>query len=135
MLSALFSQFALTCSSPTFFGLRTWYHYLDYGAITVKSPNGTVLSQYCGIKNFQLLPAAGNPSDVPLVVLAVIDDLLRIGGLVAVGFIIYGAIQYVTSQGSPDQTGQAQKTIMYAVIGLVISIIAVTMVSFIGNSL
>jgi hypothetical protein len=134
MLSALLSQFALTCSAPTFLGLRPWYYYLNYGAITVKSPNGTVLSQYCGIQNFQLLPAGSTPSDVPLVLLAVVDDLLRIGGLVAVGFIIYGAIQYVTSQGSPDQTSHAQRTIINAVVGLVISIIAVTVVSFIGNT-
>jgi hypothetical protein len=59
--------------------------------------------------------------------------LLRIAGFVAIGFIIYGGILYVTSQGSPEQTGKAQNTIINALTGLVIASVAVALISFIGS--
>jgi hypothetical protein len=110
------------CSKPTFFGLVPWYQYLT-------------LDGSCGINNFQLLPTGGKPSDLPLILLALADDLLRVAGIAAVGFIIYGSIQYITSQGNPDQTTRAQHTITDALVGLVIAISAVAIVSFIGAKL
>ena len=58
-----------------------------------------------------------------------------IAGIVAIGFVVYGGILYVTSQGSPDQTQKAQSTIQNALIGLVIAMIAVAVVSFLGNKI
>jgi hypothetical protein len=113
-----------------FFGLVPWYHYLpatDFGG------KGTLGA--CDINgNFSLLPTSGG-GDLPLVLLAVVDDLLRIAGMIAVGFVIYGAIQYIASQGSPDATAKAQSTIINALIGLAIAIVAITFVSFLGRSL
>lgn len=110
------------CTKATFFGLIPWYQYLQ-------------LDSNCDIKSFMLLPDGNNHSDVPLVALAVIDDLLRIAGIVAVGYIIYGGIRYIISQGNPDATGKARQTILNALIGLVIALVAVSVVSFIGNKL
>jgi hypothetical protein len=67
--------------------------------------------------------------------LAVVDDLLVIAGLVAVIFVIYGGIRYITSQGSPNETAQAQSTIIYALVGLAIAIIAIPTVSYLGTKL
>lgn len=108
----------------TFFGMKPWYHYLQ----TKGAPD-------CEIGNFNILPSGGHASDVPLILLAVVDDLLRIAGIVAVGFVIYGAFQYVASQGSPDATARAQGTVINALLGLAVSIIAVATVSFIGSRL
>lgn len=119
MFTNLLSLFAQTNCKGEFFGLKTWYHYLQ--------TDGS-----CSIVNFQFLPANGQ-SDVLLILLALTDNLLRIAGLVAIGFIIYGGILYVTSQGSPDQTSKAQSTIQNALIGLVIAILAIAAVSFIGS--
>jgi hypothetical protein len=52
---------------------------------------------------------------------------------VAVGYVIYGGIQYVTSQGSPDATKKAQQTIINALIGVVLAVLAASIVAFIGN--
>ena len=46
----------------------------------------------------------------------------------AVAFIIYGGYKYMISAGSPDGMTGAKKTIMNAVIGLVLSIAAVAIV-------
>jgi len=117
-----------TCDkSGGFFGLIPWYHYLPNPSLQA---NGD-----CNIRTFNIISSPNNPSDVPLVLLAVVDDLLRIAALVAVGFIIYGAFQYVASQGNPEHTSKAQSTILNSLIGLVIAITAVVFVSFLGSKL
>jgi hypothetical protein len=73
------------------------------------------------------------PDDVLLILLAIIDDLLIIAGLAAVVFVIYAGIRYITSQGSANETAQAQSTIIYALIGLAITVIAIPTVSYLGN--
>ncbi|SRR6266568_4694154 len=128
MLQVLLQQFhflADTCTSGTFFLLPTWYEYLVKAGRMGIDPQ----TQTCG------LLGDFNYSDLSLIGLAVLDILLRIGGMVAIGYIIYGGIQYVTSQGEPDKTSHAQSTIINALVGLGITVIAAAIVSFIGNSL
>lgn len=118
----IFELFGAASCYKTFFGLKPWYQYLN-------------LDSQCEIVNFNIFPAGGKGSDIPLVLLAVVDDLLRIAGIVAVGFVIYGAFQYVASQGNPDAVARAQNTVINALIGMAIAIIAVATVSFIGGRL
>jgi hypothetical protein len=110
-----------TCNQTGFLGLVPWYHYLPDSKF-----------QGCDIKNFTVL---GGKSDLPLVLLAVVDDLLRIAGLVAIAFVIVGAVRYVTSQGNPDDAAKAQSTIINALIGLAVAMISVAIVSFLGARL
>lgn len=137
MLQQLFTAFSGFASiagdcehGHDFFGLVSWYHYLpdsDFG-VTL---NGQVSK--CAINNnFQFL---GSSSDLPLIALAVVDDLLRIAGLVAVGYVIYGGVRYISSQGNPEGVAAAQRTVLNALIGLAIAIVAIAFVSFLGNSL
>jgi len=65
------------------------------------------------------------------IVLNVIDIGLQLVGYIAVGFILYGGFQFMISQGSPDGSTKARKTILNAVIGLVISIASVAIVNLI----
>ena len=109
------------CEENNFFGLVAWYHYLD-------------VNSACDIRGFTVLNS-NKDSDIPLILLAVVDDLLRVAGIVAVAYVIYGAIQYITSQGEPDKTARAQSVVTNALIGLGISIVAVLVVTFIGNKL
>jgi hypothetical protein len=112
-----------------FLGLVPWYHYLNDGNFKDSAGNLT-----CDIHKFALVPKNSN-SDVPLVLLAVVDDLLRIAGIVAVAFVIVGAFKYVASQGNPEDTAKAQSTIINALIGMAVAIIAVGIVSFLGKEL
>jgi hypothetical protein len=118
--------FAITCNKPTFLGLESWYAYLPYGA------DSNINTCTIQLKGTGLL---GAHSPFLLVGLAIIDDLIRIAALVAVGYVIYGGIQYITSGGSPNETKQAQDTIINALIGLVLAILAASIVAFIGNRL
>jgi hypothetical protein len=65
------------------------------------------------------------------VVLNIIEMALHAIGYIATFFIIYGGFQFFTAGGSPDAVAKARKTILNAVIGLVISIASVGIVNFI----
>ncbi len=123
------------CSKDNIFlTLKPWYAYLPTDAGTDSS--GKTLKTFgtsCQIDNFRLLKDASGPSMLPSILLVIVDDLMRVVGLIAVAYIIIGGIQYVTSQGEPDRTKHAQETIINALIGLVIAIVAASVVAFIGT--
>jgi hypothetical protein len=72
-------------------------------------------------------------SDIWKIVAALIEALLRIASLVAIGFVVFGGITYTTSQGAPDKTKAALSTIISALVGLTITIIASATVGFIAG--
>lgn len=88
----------------------------------------------CG-DDFRFLPSGNQPSDIPLVLLAVVEILLRIGALVAIGYVVFGGVKYVASQGESDKISEAKGTIINALAGLLIATFAVAVVAFLGNRL
>ena len=65
----------------------------------------------------------------------IVSTLLFVVGVVAVVVIIIGGILYVTSTGDPGKTKRAKDTILYAVIGLVVAILAYAIVNFVVKAL
>lgn len=105
--------------AKSFFGFPTWYKYLG----AEKDSLG------------KCVPQIGGFNDMWLIGLAAIEILLRFAGIAAIAYVVYGGVQYIISQGEPDRTKSAKDTILNALIGLVIVIIASAVVSFVGNSL
>lgn len=132
MFLHLFTFFADACNAnATFFGIPAWYKYL-INADRMRTNTDAV----SGIVSCDLHEGfKWADGDLVLVGMGILDIALRIAALVAVGFVIYGGISYVTSEGQPDSTKNAQTTIINALIGLVIAILATAIVSFIGNRL
>ncbi len=64
----------------------------------------------------------------------IINVVLYIIGILAVGFIIYGGVKYATSAGDAAKVTSAKNTIMYAVIGLIVAILAYAIVNFVVGS-
>lgn len=58
-----------------------------------------------------------------------------IAGGIALIIIIIGGIKFITSQGDPQATAKARNTIIYAALGLVISISAFAIVTFVVGRL
>lgn len=54
-------------------------------------------------------------------------------GVVAVVFLVYGGIGYITSSGDPGKVKKARDTILYAVIGLIIVALATIITGFVSN--
>lgn len=52
-------------------------------------------------------------------------------GALSVLFVIIGGLKYVTSGGDPAQVGSAKNTILYALIGIVVSLSAMAIVQLV----
>jgi hypothetical protein len=129
MFGQLLQSFAATCTAHSFLGIPPWYKYLiAAGRMQVNGTTGL-----CEL-NTTSLRTGRFGGDIVLILMGVLDILLRLSAYVAIGFIIYGAIQYITSDGQPDKTKEAQSTIINALVGLVIAFIATAAVSFIGRA-
>lgn len=106
-------------SKPSaFLALPYWYRGLD-----TTTKNGTCAIEINTDNNFQ---------DIWTIAINIVDILLRIIGVVAVLFIIYGGIRYIISQGDSGGIATAKQTIMRAVIGLAIAIASVFILNFIA---
>lgn len=60
-----------------------------------------------------------------------INALLIIAGIACVIVIIIGGFLYIVSAGNPDRTKSAKDAILYAIIGLIISLGAFAIVNFV----
>lgn len=92
----------------------TWYKYLN--------PVGA-----------ECEPQIRSLKDIWLVAAAILDILLRLGALLSVGFIVWAGFRFLTSQGDPGTIKESRDTIINAVIGLVITVIAAISVNFIAG--
>ena len=84
------------------------------------------------------ITAAGGTAtttSLPTLIENIISVLLFVAGAVAVIMIILGGIRYITSNGDQAQVKAAKDTIMYAIIGLIVAILAYAIVKFIVSKL
>lgn len=114
------SQTATDCNKgSSFFGLPTWYKYLEFEQI-----EGT-----CSVK------VDDKGQAVTLVLLAIGEIMLYVSGFLAVIFVIVGGFKYIISQGEPQNIANSRKTILNAIIGLVIVLISAQLVKFIATKI
>lgn len=80
--------------------------------------------------------SCGTASDskVSGIIKTVIQILVIAGGIIAVIMIIVGGLKYVTSSGDSQAISSAKKTIIYAIVGLVVVAFAQIIVQFVLNS-
>jgi hypothetical protein len=76
-----------------------------------------------------------NLSAVGVLLANVVAIALALAGLLAVGFIITGGVLYIMSQGQPDKIKRAKDTIVNAIIGLSITVLAYAIVTLVSSSL
>ena len=65
----------------------------------------------------------------------VTNTILYIVGIIAVIMLIIGGIKYVVSGGDSKKVTDAKNTVLYAIIGLVIAVLAFAIVNFVINAL
>lgn len=65
----------------------------------------------------------------------VTNTILYIVGIIAVIMLIIGGIKYVISGGDSKKVTDAKNTVLYAIIGLVISFLAFAIVNFVISAL
>lgn len=60
--------------------------------------------------------------------------LIFIVGAISVLMIIVGGLRYVLSAGDPQSVKAAKDTVLYAIVGVVVAILAFAMVRFVTNA-
>lgn len=65
----------------------------------------------------------------------IVNILLYIIGAIAVIVLIIGGIRYVTSGGDSSAVTAAKNTILYAIIGIIVAILAYAIVNFVLGTL
>ncbi|MDR3298129.1 MAG: pilin [Candidatus Nomurabacteria bacterium] len=77
----------------------------------------------------------GDRTDITSPAQILVSAFISLIGLVAIIMIILGGIQYSTSQGDTGKLKKAKDTIMYGIIGLVVAILAFSIVNFVLASI
>ena len=79
------------------------------------------------------IPNRGNTDNYDIMV--VFNWIYSMAAIVAVGYIVYGAILFGISEGDPSRVKKAKDSVTYAVIGLVIVGLAWAITSFVTKSI
>ncbi|MBU1018843.1 MAG: hypothetical protein ABII07_02325 [Patescibacteria group bacterium] len=58
-----------------------------------------------------------------------------VAGFLSVAFIFFGGISFILSGGQEDKIKQAVSTIRYAIIGLIVTVLAIVIVATVGKAL
>lgn len=77
---------------------------------------------------------SGQSSDLGGQIKTVVNILLYILGAVSVLMIVIGGVRYTISNGDSSSITGAKNTILYSVIGLIIAILAYSIVNFVLSS-
>jgi hypothetical protein len=100
-------------------------------ADTVACADDNTISLAEGVKCAKSADQKGNLGNI---IQAVTNVLLFIIGAVSVIMIILGGLKYVLSNGDSSQITSAKNTILYAVIGLIVALLAFAIVNFVLDS-
>lgn len=73
----------------------------------------------------------GNTTDLMPMIQIIVNVVLGVIGLICVAMIIVGAVTYTTSQGNPEKVKQGKDIILYAIVGLVVALLAFAIVNFV----
>lgn len=106
--------FAIECGN-SFFGFPYWYKYLESASSKTCSPTLTSIN------------------DIWLILLAVIEILLRIAIIAAIAYVMIGGFKFITSRAEPEKTANAKNTVIDALTGLIIAVVATAVVTFVAG--
>ena len=121
LLITSFIGFGLIYSTPTF-------------AVETSS-NASNVADPCGND----VPAAvreangcnGSADQLPIVITNILNGVIAVTGLVSVIFVIVGGANYMSSSGETAKLQKARNTILYALIGMAICVLAFAIVNFV----
>lgn len=82
-----------------------------------------------GIDTSNLPKAAANQTSIS----AVLSVVFAVSGSLSLLMVVIGGFRYITAQGNPNDVARARDTILYSIIGLLISLAAFSIVAFVIN--
>lgn len=103
------------------------------GVVAV-TPHYALASPASEIKDGVTASGGGGQPTLGAQIKTLVNVLLFILGAIAVVMIVIGGIRYSTSNGDSGSIKTAKDTILYAVIGLIVAIMAYAIVNFVVGS-
>lgn len=97
------------CGAGSFLGFKPWFDGLCDADNNIQAPD----KDEDEITRF-----------IWMIILNVMFDLSLAVGYLALGFVIYGGYLYIMSQGDPGKVGKGKKTLMSAITGTIIALLA-----------
>lgn len=61
----------------------------------------------------------------------ILDIVFGLAASIALLLVVIGGFRYITAHGDPNATAQARNTVLYAVIGLLVTMAAYSIVTFV----
>lgn len=77
--------------------------------------------------------ASGDITNVENFIRSIIKVVAGLAGLVATGFFVAGGFGYITSSGNPENLDKSKRTLIYAAVGLAITIGAFVLSNIISD--
>lgn len=106
-----------------------------YAAEDVLPSTSNPATEFIGGGSSTIAPNGVNESGLMGTIQDVINVVIGIIGMLAVIMIIMGGISFATSQGDAAKVTKARNTILYGVVGLIISLLAFAIVNFVLSSI
>lgn len=103
----------------------------------IRCPNGEVSStgDLSGCTGISKSNNSLNDNNLMTTLNQIINVIIGVIGFIAVIVIILGGVQYTTSAGDSGKVKTARNTIMYGIIGLIIALLAYSIVNFVLTNL
>jgi Type IV secretion system pilin len=81
------------------------------------------------VKSPPTMPKITDPGQSSIA--TILQIVFSIVGALSVLMVVIGGMRYISSQGDPQQLSKAKGTILYAIVGLIVSILSVGIVTFV----
>lgn len=101
--------------------------------VVVHAADNDIIEGFCtGVENEDVTDCAGGDTlNEQSLIATVINFLSLVVGVVAVIMIIVGGFKYITSGGDSGNVTGAKNTILYALIGIIIVVLAQVIIRFV----
>ena len=119
---------AAACQGASILGMPAWHDNLC-------GPDGKTIQSPKTLANQNQGDTTGIGKFVTIIAMNLVTILLYVVGYVSLAFIIWGGFKYIISGDNSSGTSAAKTTILNAIIGLVISIMAIAIVKFIAGAI
>lgn len=105
------------------------------GSGKIRCPNGDSANDLTGCGEIAGSKNNLNNNNLMTTLNQIINVIIGVIGFIAVVVIILGGVQYTTSAGDSGKVKTAKNTIMYGIIGLIIALLAFSIVNFVLTNL
>jgi len=122
----LMLSFVMAALATIFVGLAQPANAITANGVLSKACQQDPNLQGCEDKDAAKLEAGGNNA-----IKRITNAFLFAAGAIAIIFIIIGGIRYITSTGDATRVQKAKDTVLYAVIGLIVAILAIPISAFV----